>query len=49
LNAAWDKGEGLRYVHWKILHRRWTVVLQLKWSALQYHQEKFRNTKTGQI
>ena len=29
LKATWDKGGGSRYVHWKILHSRWTVVLQL--------------------
>ena len=35
LSAAWDKGEGLRYSRWKILHSRWAVVLQLEWSVLQ--------------
>jgi len=36
LSVGCDKGEGSRYVHWKILHSRWTVVLQLEWSGLQW-------------
>ena len=36
LSAAWDKGEGLRCVQWKILQSRWTVVLHLEWSVLQW-------------
>jgi hypothetical protein len=35
LRAACDKGESLRYVHWKILHSRWTVILQLEWRVLK--------------
>ena len=36
LSAACDKGEGSRYVHLNIIHSRWTLVLQLEWSALQW-------------
>ena len=36
LSVVCDKGEGSRYIRWKILHSRWTVVLQLQWSALQW-------------
>ena len=36
LSAACDRSEGSRDVHWKVLHSRWTVVLQLCWSALQW-------------
>ena len=36
LSAAWEKGEGSRCIHWKIHHSRWTMVLQLEWSVLQW-------------
>ena len=30
------------YVHWKILHSMWTVVLQLEWGVLQLSSSKFQ-------
>jgi len=35
LSAACDKREGLNYFVWKIVHSRWTVVLQFECSALK--------------
>ena len=35
LRVPCDKGEGLRYVNWKVTYRRWTGVLKLEWSVLQ--------------
>jgi len=35
LSVGCDKGEGLRYIHWKVLQSMWTVVLWVEWSVLQ--------------
>ena len=36
LSVGCDKSEGSRYVNWKVFHSRWTVILQVEWSMLQW-------------
>ena len=47
LSAACDKGEGFRYVHWKIFYSRWTVLLQLEWRRYSEHYVEDTSQQVG--
>jgi len=46
LSPACDKGEGSRYVHWKIIHSRWTVVLPVERSVLRWALSEILGKRT---